>query len=210
MLDLSNVTLVAVSSIKIGETLSALYNSMSGIKFAECKLITHHENLTVQPGVKVEKCYHLNGINLYNRFVMYDLGRHVETDYCLLVQHDGFVLRPEKWSQEFLEYDYIGAPWPVSQDAYITFDGERVRVGNGGFSLRSKSLLDAPNKHNIPFLNDRGFYNEDGNICVYNRKKFLELGMKFAPIDIAARFSQETQMIETEGILPFGFHRTPK
>jgi hypothetical protein len=187
MLDLSNVTLVAVSSIKIGETLSALYNSMSGIKFAECKLITHHENLTVQPGVKVEKC-----------------------DYCLLVQHDGFVLRPEKWSQEFLEYDYIGAPWPVSQDAYITFDGERVRVGNGGFSLRSKSLLDAPNKHNIPFLNDRGFYNEDGNICVYNRKKFLELGMKFAPIDIAARFSQETQMIETEGILPFGFHRTPK
>ena len=210
MIELPSVTLVAVTSIKIGETLSALYNSMRGIRFADCKLITHIPNLVVQDGVKVERCYHLNGINLYNRFVMYDLGKHIETEHCLLVQHDGFVLRPELWDNDFLKYDYIGAPWPVSPDAYITFTGERVRVGNGGFSLRSKRLLDAPQHHDIPFLNDRGHYNEDGNICVYNRDRFLELGMKFAPIDVAARFSQETQMKETEGILPFGFHRTPK
>ena len=35
----------------------------------------------------------------------------------------------------FLHYDYIGAPWPVSQD------DNSYGVGNGGFSLRTKSKM---------------------------------------------------------------------
>lgn len=210
MVDLSNVTLVAVSSVKIGETLAALTNSMSGIRFAESKLVTHYEGLVVPDGIKVENCKKISSMDEYSHYVMYDLDRHVDTDFCLLVQWDGFVLRPTHWEDSFLDYDYIGAPWPVSNEAYITFSGERVRVGNGGFSLRSKKLLECTRKHEVPFLQDRGFYNEDGNICVYNRDLLLSLGIKFAPIEVAARFSQETQMSETEGIFPFGFHRNPK
>ena len=210
MVELPNVTLIAVTSVKIGETLAAFHNSMRGVKFGECKLVTHYDDLVVPDGIKVEKCNKLPNINVWNYYVMYEMGRHVETDFCLLIHHDSFVLRPEKWEEKFLEYDYIGAPWPVIPDTYLTPNGERVRVGNGGFSLRSKRLCDAPRVHNFPFLQDRGHYNEDGNICVYNRDRFLELGMTFAPVDVAARFSQETQMSETEGILPFGFHRHPK
>ena len=47
---------------------------------------------------------------------------------------------------------------------------------------------------------------EDGNICVHNRHIYEVLGCKFAPVEVAARFSQEKQTPETLGIIPFGFH----
>ena len=45
-----------------------------------------------------------------------------------LVSEDG-----NRWRDEFLEYDYIGAPWNVPA-------GSRNNIGNGGFSLRRKFL----------------------------------------------------------------------
>jgi hypothetical protein len=94
----------------------------------------------------------------------------------------------------------------VSPDSYITKDGEHVRVGNGGFSLRSRRLLETPRAYGMPYLEDRGFYNEDGNICVYNRKFLLDIGIRYAPIDVAARFSKEYDVPENTGIETFGFH----
>jgi len=88
----------------------------------------------------------------------------------------------------------------------MTKKGEHVRVGNGGFSLRSKKLLDIPTKFNMPFLEDRGFYNEDGNICVYNRDFLLNFGIKYATIDVAAKFSREIFLPEYKDIVTFGFH----
>jgi hypothetical protein len=49
-------------------------------------------------------------------------------------------------------------------------------------------------------------YHEDGNICVHNRHIYEKEGCKFAPIDVAVRFSQENRIPECEGITPFGFH----
>lgn len=40
-----------------------------------------------------------------------ELNKYIETDYVLIVQYDGFILNPKAWMDEFLEYDYIGAPW---------------------------------------------------------------------------------------------------
>ena len=53
----------------------------------------------------------------------------------LLIQWDGYVVNPEAWDPAFLGCDYLGAKW------YWHDDG--MRVGNGGFSLRSRRLLDA-------------------------------------------------------------------
>ena len=41
----------------------------------------------------------------------------------------------------FLEYDYIGAPWPIDQDEHV--NQKEYGVGNGGFSLRSKSKMNS-------------------------------------------------------------------
>ena len=51
-----------------------------------------------------------------------------------------------------------------------------------------------------------GSYNEDGNICVHNRHLFEKHGVKFAPGEVAVRFSQELEVPESQGIVPFGFH----
>lgn len=215
MIQLNNVTLIAVTSIKIQEHISALMHSMRGIKFAETKLVTSEEVVSQMPGIKIEKCRKLDYVD-YSRFCIYDLYKHVDTDFCMLIHHDGFVVRPDKWEESFLDYDYIGAPWPVKNDAYISPFGEHIRVGNGGFTIRSKKLLNVPNHHDVVFeVNtgdfykhmNAGSYNEDGCICVHNKHVYEAAGCKFAPVALAARFSQETQVPETEGIYSFGFHK---
>ena len=48
----------------------------------------------------------------YSVFVLTQLQRHIETDFVLLVQWDGYVLFGEAWLPEFQSYDYVGARWP--------------------------------------------------------------------------------------------------
>jgi hypothetical protein len=128
----------------------------------------------------------------------------------LIVQYDGYIINPDKWKDEFLNFDYIGAPWskPHESDRIFARDpfGNLQRVGNGGFSLRSKKLLDLAKKLNLKWEPYRDCYNEDGYICVFKRHIYEENGCKFAPLDVAKYFSHEADIPEVQGIMPFGFH----
>jgi hypothetical protein len=118
------------------------------------------------------------------------LGQWITTSHLLCVQWDGFVLDAAQWSDVFLEYDYIGAPW------YHFDDG--MSVGNGGFSLRSSKLLAA----SATISADNGQL-EDVLICRTHRQALeREFGLRFAPLAAAQRFSFE------RGIKghTFGFH----
>src|SRR4051812_4586663 len=81
----------------------------------------------------------LDGIDDWNRAVVFDLGEFINTEYAMLIHPDGFVVNPDKWRPDFLDYDYVGAPWPMPNDeySYRTPNGELIRVGNS-VSLRSK------------------------------------------------------------------------
>lgn len=206
MHELNNVTLIAVSSIKIDETIKALNTSSENLSFGCVKLVSHQCPENLPNNILFEQCPELRSKDDYSYYVIYNLIKHITTDFCLLVQYDGYVLRPHLWNVDFLKWDYIGAPWIISKDAYVTKDGEHVRVGNGGFSLRSKKLLSIPSEHNMPYLEEQGFYNEDGNLCVYNRRFLQNLGIKYAPLEIAAKFSREKDIPENIGIETFGFH----
>jgi len=210
MKTLDDVTLLAVSSIYINETINALLKCNSTLNFKEVKLITHECPNNLPAPIKYEKCPKIENIEVFNSYVYSELYKHVDTSHCLMVQFHAYIVRPELWDDNWLQYDYIGAPWPIKDDAYITSSGERVRVGNGGFSLRSKKLLEIPTKYGIPLTHDRGFWNEDGNICVYHRDKFKELGIKYAPVDVASIFSYENDVPENKDIMPFGFHKNIK
>lgn len=202
-LELPSVTLVAVACTKVNDTIHALRESMKGIKFADAILITHEKLSLEDLGIKV---IHIEKLNYkeYNNFVAYELRNYIQTEYALLVQNDGYVLRPHKWDPAFLDYDYIGAPWPPN--IHFTNDGTNVRVGNGGFSLRSKKLLNVLHDLSLPFTdNGTGFFHEDGIICVYYRKQLEQAGIKFAPVEIASRFSHETDCADSAW-KPFGFH----
>lgn len=209
-LKLPNVTLIAVSSVKIYETVKALEYSMRGIDFGEVVLVSHECPKHLPKGITFKPCERIDNIDRFNYMMVYELSQYVDTDYMLLVHYDGFVVYPESFREEFFDYDYIGSPWPLpNEECYSYFDeeGNVVRVGNS-VSLRSKRLLEYPSKHNLEWRpTPNGDYNEDIFLCAMNKCRMERDGLKFAPIEVARFFGREHTMPETEGIKPFVFHK---
>lgn len=58
-------------------------------------------------------------------------------DKILIHQEDSCVFKTN--IDEFLEFDYIGAPW--QQSSWLTDFGLKLAVGNGGFSLRTRQTM---------------------------------------------------------------------
>jgi hypothetical protein len=193
MLKLKDVTLIALTGLgyMTKEHVEALEQSSRGIDFGAVKLIQ-------LKGIK--------NIDGWNKAIIYELPKYVETSHCLLIHHDGYVINPDMWENEWLNYDYIGAPWPLPQDSYSYLDeeGELQRVGNS-VSLRSKKLMDLTTQREWkPYY---GNTNEDGFICCHNRKWLESQGCKFAPIDVAKYFSKEHTIEENKHInKTFAFH----
>ena len=126
----------------------------------------------------------------YSRFMLQELHDHISTAHALCIQWDGYVLNAQAWDASFLDYDYIGSVWPQFGDGH--------RVGNGGFSLRSKRLLEAC--RDLPF---NGSQPEDVLIGRIWRTRLENQGLKFAPEDVARRFSYERLRPSGQ---EFGFH----
>lgn len=213
---LPTVTLATVTGVKIPEAIYALWKTSRKLKFDSILLITDREVNNCPPWLKVISLdsYKLDSIDAYSYFCVYELHKYINTSHLLLIQADGYVLRPKLWQDAFLKYDYIGAPWPVVENSYIDPEGKHQRVGNGGFSLRSQRLLTVPNNSEVIWdINSGNYYqhmgyglqSEDGIICIHNRSVYEELGCKFAPIEVAAKFSTETIVPET--VKSLGFHK---
>ena len=107
---LPNVTLAAMTSVNLYETIRAIEYSMRGIEFGEVVLITHRKPLFLPKGIHYRHTSRLKDIDAFNYKIVYELSDYIDTDYVLLVHYDGFVVHPESWREEFLEYDYIGSP----------------------------------------------------------------------------------------------------
>ncbi len=196
MLHLPDVTLIALTNQDFAGHKKALDESCKKIEFGAVKLIWD------------EKC---NSIDEWNRKIIYELPNYINTSHCLLIHADGYVVHPEKWDNNWLGYDYLGAPWPLPADDYSYRDtnGNIIRVGNS-VSLRSKKLMDLGT--HIPesvFWNIKRKYgntNEDGFICVHAREYFENSGCKFAPLEVAVHFSKEYEIPENVGLETFAFH----
>lgn len=162
---------------------------------------------------------------VYNEWYSYSclrlLPAVVDTDFNLIIHPDGFAINKEAWTDEFLNYDYIGAPriWdipaPGSHPNFV--------IGNGGFSLRSRKLYDAliewhpgyqfkdwpslpivseedPYVDNLPRFN---YYSRDINnpslpedrllSTVYRPYLESSFGIKYAPVELAHQFAIEGQ-----------------
>ncbi|MDH2997508.1 hypothetical protein A1D22_07205 [Pasteurellaceae bacterium LFhippo2] len=105
----------------------------------------------------------------YNLFMIYGLGDLIQTDFCLVVQNDGWVTNGNQWKDEYFNYDYIGAPLPevahIENNQLIerkfapyffankdNFPENHYELQNGGFSLRSLRLMRAPRQYNLPMM----------------------------------------------------------
>ena len=147
----------------------------------------------------------------YNDFIATKLNNYINTDFCLVVQTDGLIVNHDLWDDEFFNYDYIGAPWP-DDDSWIILNKGKSRIGNGGFSLRSKKFLEESSKYE----SCEG-YGEDAYLCNIHYDDMVSRGIKFPSVEIASKFSIENPIRELGYSWPnsdhnfntsksFGFH----
>lgn len=194
MIDLNRVTIICIDGLNPNLGLKSILYSIKNINFKKNILISHTKPNNTPNNIDFVEKKSLTH-ETYSTFILYELYKYVETDFCLITHSDGFVINSHLWDDVFFNYDYIGAPWP--KNSFY----ENSRVGNGGFSLRSKKFIELCRK--IPCRD-----HEDAACCIYY-KNFLEKnGCKYAPVEIAMRFSLESEIPECEYNLnnSFGFH----
>jgi tetratricopeptide (TPR) repeat protein len=193
MLELQAVTLACIDTANHALALRALEKSRAGIRFARSLFLTDRlpDGMSASTGIELVPISPIASRDAYSQFVLKALAPYIATSHVLLVQWDGYVVNPEAWDATFLDCDYLGAKW------YWAEEGRRV--GNGGFSLRSRRLLDALADPRI-VLTD----NEDVTIGQAFRPLLeREHGVVFGSEAQADRFSFEAAHPIGR---PFGFH----
>lgn len=189
-LALPQVTICAVSSVNVAATLRALEACLEQVAPAACLLFTDAQVTPPRPDIRIVPIAPMRSSAAYSRFILHDLVDHVASSHCLVVQWDGHVRDTAHWDPRFLDYDYVGASWPQFDDGH--------EVGNGGFSLRSRRLMEA--------CRDPGFkvlHPEDMAIGRTNRAFLEARGMRFAPVALADAFSAERAGDPAQS---FGYH----
>ena len=188
---LPDVTLVAVTSVALRPTVEALEASVRQADFAEVLLLSDQAPpADADPAIRWRPIKRIASRRAYSNFMLRDLAEHVKTSHALCVQWDGFVLDGSAWDPRFLDFDYIGALWPQFRDGH--------NVGNGGFSLRSRRLLES-----CRALPSDGSEAEDIIIARRCRAELETQGMRFAPVPVAAKFAYERAAPTGR---EFGFH----
>jgi hypothetical protein len=175
-LDLQRISCVLVDGVDSNQSAKVLNHCSNLCDFHSVKLFSfekpnveyNHEFIQIKKFTYPE----------YNRFLIKDLSSYINTDYVLIIQTDGFIVNINSWSDDFLKYDYIGAPW---------VDGTlpNARVGNGGFSLRSKKFIERCSAPDILINSNQ----EDIVVCCTNKHLIEQSGLKYAPVEVAAKFS---------------------
>jgi len=193
VLDLPDVTLLAIDTANPALALRALARSRSDVRFARTLFITAElpQGIAVPEGVEIASIAPLDTREAYSAFVLKGLSPYLETTHALLVQWDGYVINSLAWEPEFLACDYIGAKW--------FWQPEGRRVGNGGFSLRSRRLIEALQDPRIVLAE-----NEDVAIGATFRPLLeADYGIRFASEATADQFAFEAAYPIGK---PFGFH----
>jgi len=215
MIKINDVTLCIADTKNPDRAIKVLLHCQKEIIFGDVRLFTNRLPATAaiedyrMRNVKITPIENLDWQS-YSNFILRDLHRFLKTSHVLICQTDGFILNPNRWQAEFLNYDYIGAKWRKEHLQGCNWIHESVKregnlntVGNGGFSLRSKKLLveaaECPHACDGP---------EDAYLCNNYYKYFVSKGIKFAPEHVADLFSKEQNESLSYNKV-FGFHGNP-
>jgi hypothetical protein len=189
MVRLNNVTVICIDTFNYGAATIALRKTLNEVAPDKCFFLTDVD-IKID-GVETVKIPKISSVDDYSRFCVKELYKYFYTDYCLIIQHDGYVLNGDCFDKRLYDYDYCGALWNET-------DG--LNNGNGGFSWRSKRLCQIlGNDSTIEITTP-----EDVSICrIYRRYLEGKWGLKWATNEIAETFSYE--LLEPSR-KTFGFH----
>lgn len=168
----------------------AVQRSISGFKFDRVLAFSDREDCW--KNAEVIEIPKITSMGAHNDLIINRLPDYITTDYFIVIQFDGFIINPNQWSNLFLHYDYIGAPWPSHNHG-------PMNVGNGGFSLRSKKLAEIVRHYDYD-INGQ----EDIHICQTLRPTLeSKHSLNFPHESIASHFSAESYIYRYP---TFGFH----
>lgn len=189
MVELKDITLICIDCRDYALAALAIKRSLKHIKSERTVFLTD-KNIEL-PNCETIIINRIKSRREYSQFVIKELYKYFDTQYCLIIQSDGYVLDAEQWDEKYKDYDYIGASWVYDEDR---------SVGNGGFSLRTKKLQKILGEDNFIEV----MHPEDQSICIIY-KFYLEekYGIKFAPVILADKFSFELKQPTHP---TFGFH----
>lgn len=192
MINNKTITLFCLSTDLPEESIRVMKHCYSVFPhFDQVKLLSAYSGQ--EDKVEIIKVDNVKNYSDYNKFMVESISDYIKTDFCLVVQSDGYIINPGSWDDAFLNYDYIGAPWPWLGNI----------CGNGGFSLRSKKILDLASK-----LKYSPGTPEDNVYCLTEKNYFAANNMLYADAHTAARFSVEGNAGFPDAGLhaSFGFH----
>lgn len=125
MINLPSVTLVCVDTQNYGLAVYALKRTLSLINPYSSIFFTDIEYDC--PEFSTVKIDRIECSQDYVKFITKKLHQHINTPHILLIRFDEFISNTSAWSNDFLEYDYVGGPF------FSNFK-------TGGFSLRTRHL----------------------------------------------------------------------
>jgi len=162
---------------------------------------------TISPNINIIKVNIDNMIpSQYNKFLTSSsFWTMLRGEKILIYQEDSIIFHDN--IVPFIKYDYIGAPFPIYQNDTPN------SVGNGGFSLRSKSIMikiiNTVSVKKTTFNSSTLSYMDDMQLTfppedIYFSKNIQDLGIGLvADYDTASLFSSETVFNENS----FGGHK---
>src|ERR1035437_5894527 len=199
MLTLPDVTLVIPETRAHDLSRITVNDLISKVSFGGGVLIYTNdcERLAV-PGARYIKVADWPNKVASGAFYYTEAAREITTSHALLMEWDAGACNPDMWRDEFLQYDYIGAPWEWQVR-------RGTAVGNGGFALVTKRLVDFCYAEKLKIATDM-------DISIRARRD-LETrgGFKWAPDSVARDFAYEGWMpggptIRTSRPNSFGYH----
>ena len=196
------ITVVMVDDHKYEEARLALADTLDQITPQQTLIFTDDPEKIRIAGAQYHH-FHGHSVAAAACCVWHDVPPLIQTSHYLNMQWDGWVLDASRWTDEFLDYDYIGAPWPITPgDNWWRMGYTRGRnVGNGGFSLMSAQLARylIDNRCRFPFVMPG-----DDAISRRYRSALESEGFRWASEELAMQFSFECEAPPPEGT--FGFH----
>ena len=104
----SSLTVVSVYGHNDGASaIPSILKSMSELPGSRGLLLSIQKPESLPDNIEWKQIGELDYM-MYSVFIMHSLYSFIETDFCLIVQDDSWVLNGKNFKPEYYEYDYIG------------------------------------------------------------------------------------------------------
>jgi hypothetical protein len=208
--DLSTVTLFAIDIMNPDKIFRVMKDCIAKCRFHSATLLTDTDKCMMTDDPEIEIVRHKERNHRpYKMFGCMDhehnaIVKPVEymkgATHMLFIEWDSGIINPAAWKNDWLNYDYIGAPWRNHTIKGWPPCTPANCVGNSGFSLRSQKFCELTAAFGkVPV---REMLLHDAWMCRTMRGQFELKGARYAPRQVAERFSIEDWKHSGQ----FGFH----